>query len=202
MEYFVIIVGRKGAKCDDLHGSCWKWWEREDVEQFCYFRWRERPIPNKPDCSNRNVCCFNHWESSLTVCLFSRCRDVHNFPFRWAFSICWKSKVLLHFGELGPHFIFSKFCRSCIRKTKSSGSPLQGFFLTVSPDSALKVAEYACCQNRPFTFNLSAPFITQFFTDRVLSVLPFVDILFGNEAVRFILITLRFTSGGGSKTGV
>jgi len=59
---------------------------------------------------------------------------------------------------------------------------ISGFFLTVSPDSALRVAEYASTQNRPFCFNLSAPFISQFFTDRVNNILPYVNILFGNEA--------------------
>jgi len=58
---------------------------------------------------------------------------------------------------------------------------ITGFFLTVSPESAVRVAEYACAHDRPFMFNLSAPFLLQFFSDRVNSVLPYVDILFGNE---------------------
>jgi adenosine kinase len=59
----------------------------------------------------------------------------------------------------------------------------QGFFLTVSPESLQEVAKYACANNRPFMFNLSAPFIAQFFTERLNEALPYVDILFGNETV-------------------
>lgn len=34
---------------------------------------------------------------------------------------------------------------------------------------------------QPFTMNLSAPFIAQFFTKQVDSLLPYVSVLFGNE---------------------
>jgi len=58
---------------------------------------------------------------------------------------------------------------------------ISGFFLTVSPESILQVAKHACSENKPFMMNLSAPFISEFFLDRLTSALPFVDILFGNE---------------------
>jgi len=58
---------------------------------------------------------------------------------------------------------------------------VSGFFLTVSPRSALKVAEYSESQNRTFIMNLSAPFIPQFYTEQLMSLFPYVDILFGNE---------------------
>jgi len=58
---------------------------------------------------------------------------------------------------------------------------ISGFFLTVSPESIQKVAKFACENNRHFMMNLSAPFISQFFTDRLDAALPYVDILFGNE---------------------
>ncbi|CAL8106560.1 unnamed protein product [Orchesella dallaii] len=58
---------------------------------------------------------------------------------------------------------------------------ISGFFLTVSPESILAVAEHAATNNKPFAMNLSAPFISEFFTDRLNSVLPYIDILFGNE---------------------
>lgn len=67
---------------------------------------------------------------------------------------------------------------------------LQGFFLTVSPESILTVAKHAAENNKTFMMNLSAPFIPQFFTDRLLSVLPYIDILFGNETVRFMLLVI------------
>jgi len=59
---------------------------------------------------------------------------------------------------------------------------ISGFFLTVSPESILAVAQHAAAKNKSFMMNLSAPFISQFFTDRLNSVLPYIDILFGNES--------------------
>ncbi|KAM6951669.1 adenosine kinase b isoform 2-T2 [Aplochiton taeniatus] len=58
---------------------------------------------------------------------------------------------------------------------------IAGFFLTVSPESILKVAKHASDNNKIFGLNLSAPFISQFFKDPMMKVLPYVDILFGNE---------------------
>ncbi|KAM5236792.1 adenosine kinase isoform 3-T3 [Ctenodactylus gundi] len=58
---------------------------------------------------------------------------------------------------------------------------IAGFFLTVSPESILKVAHHASENNKIFTFNLSAPFISQFYKEPLMKVMPYVDILFGNE---------------------
>ncbi|XP_058554376.1 adenosine kinase isoform X3 [Neofelis nebulosa] len=58
---------------------------------------------------------------------------------------------------------------------------IAGFFLTVSPESVLKVANHASENNRIFTLNLSAPFISQFYKESLMKVMPYVDILFGNE---------------------
>ncbi|XP_053495618.1 adenosine kinase b isoform X1 [Ictalurus furcatus] len=58
---------------------------------------------------------------------------------------------------------------------------IAGFFLTVSPESVLKVAKHASEHNKIFSLNLSAPFISQFFKGPLMSVMPYVDILFGNE---------------------
>ncbi|KAI9190727.1 Ribokinase-like protein [Polychytrium aggregatum] len=57
-----------------------------------------------------------------------------------------------------------------------------GYFLTVSPPSALLIAEHAAQTSKVFTLNLSAPFISQFFTEPLDSLIPYVDILFGNES--------------------
>lgn len=59
----------------------------------------------------------------------------------------------------------------------------QGFFLTVSLESILKVAKHASENNKLFCLNLSAPFICQFFKDNLMQVMPYVDVLFGNETV-------------------
>jgi len=56
-----------------------------------------------------------------------------------------------------------------------------GFFLTVSPESILEVAQHACDQNKYLMMNLSAPFICQVFVEPMVKCLPFIDILFGNE---------------------
>ncbi|XP_070812545.1 adenosine kinase-like [Pituophis catenifer annectens] len=56
-----------------------------------------------------------------------------------------------------------------------------GFFLTVSPESIIKVATQASANNKIFSLNLSAPFISQFYKDQLMEVMPYVDILFGNE---------------------
>jgi adenosine kinase len=56
-----------------------------------------------------------------------------------------------------------------------------GYFLTVSPPSALKLAKHAAEANKPFSLNLSAPFIPQFFNAPLTELLPYADLLFGNE---------------------
>jgi len=56
-----------------------------------------------------------------------------------------------------------------------------GFFLTVSVDSMLKVSKHCAAKGKTYCMNLSAPFLCQFFKDQMMSVLPFTDIVFGNE---------------------
>jgi len=56
-----------------------------------------------------------------------------------------------------------------------------GFFLTVSPDSMLKVAKHAGETGKHFGMNLSAPFLAQFFKEPMLKVMAHSDIVFGNE---------------------
>jgi len=56
-----------------------------------------------------------------------------------------------------------------------------GFFLTVSPDSMVKVAQHAGLTGKHFAMNLSAPFLCQFFKDPMLKVMAHANIVFGNE---------------------
>lgn len=56
-----------------------------------------------------------------------------------------------------------------------------GFHLTVSVPAILALAEEAAAKDKVFILNLSAPFIAQFFKDQLDQVLPYVDILIGNE---------------------
>jgi len=57
-----------------------------------------------------------------------------------------------------------------------------GFFLTVSPESALMLAEHCNASNKIYATNLSALFICQFFSKPLLDVLPYTDYIFGNES--------------------
>jgi adenosine kinase len=57
-----------------------------------------------------------------------------------------------------------------------------GFFLTVSVDSLVQVAEHAVANKKTFCLNLSAPFIVEFFGDQLATALEYADYLFGNES--------------------
>jgi len=56
-----------------------------------------------------------------------------------------------------------------------------GYFLTVSPDTLVSLGQHAAENNKPFLTSLSAPFIVEFFWQQVTSVLPYADVVFGNE---------------------
>lgn len=57
-----------------------------------------------------------------------------------------------------------------------------GFFVAVSPESIKQLAEQAQTNNHLFIMNLSAPFVSQFFKEPLEKLLPYVDVLFGNES--------------------
>jgi len=59
---------------------------------------------------------------------------------------------------------------------------VSGFFLTVSPEAMMQVAQYANQNNRKFCMNLSAEFLIKFFENPMMELIPYVDILFGNES--------------------
>jgi adenosine kinase len=56
-----------------------------------------------------------------------------------------------------------------------------GFFLTVSPESMMIAAEHCLKNGKRFAINLSAEFITQFFADPLMKVMPLASIVFCNE---------------------
>jgi len=68
----------------------------------------------------------------------------------------------------------------------------QGFPMTVCPDAMLEVAKFAAANDRLFTMNLSAPFLSTTYKAELKRLLPYVDILFGNELVS-LLFVLSFT---------
>ncbi|KAH8119804.1 Ribokinase-like protein [Phellopilus nigrolimitatus] len=59
---------------------------------------------------------------------------------------------------------------------------VEGFFLTHGIESVLYIAKKASEGGKVFVLNLSAPFIPQFFKVQVEQVLPFCDIVIGNES--------------------
>ncbi|KPI90436.1 putative adenosine kinase [Leptomonas seymouri] len=59
---------------------------------------------------------------------------------------------------------------------------LTGFTLTVDMNYVLQVAEAARAADGQFMMNLSAPFLLQFFSDNFLKIVPYIDVMFGNEA--------------------
>ena len=58
---------------------------------------------------------------------------------------------------------------------------IAGFFLTVSPDSILTVAKHCAETNKYFMMNLSAPFISFACKEQLMSTIPYIDVLVGNE---------------------
>jgi len=62
-----------------------------------------------------------------------------------------------------------------------------GYFLTVSTESVVALGKHAVEKNKPFLFNLAAPFIIQFFRNQLESVLPYVDVVFSNESEAQVL---------------
>ena len=57
-----------------------------------------------------------------------------------------------------------------------------GFHLTVCVPAMLALGEEAAAKNKTFIMNLSAPFIPQFFKSQLDEVMPYCDVLIGNEA--------------------
>lgn len=64
----------------------------------------------------------------------------------------------------------------------------------MSPEAVLKVAAQASANNKIFSLNLSAPFISQFYKEPMMKVMPYVDVLFGNETVSLTKVIDAFLS--------
>eukprot|EP00126_Sphaerothecum_destruens_P010539 Sdes_comp20767_c0_seq3m16782 len=58
---------------------------------------------------------------------------------------------------------------------------ITGFFLAVSLESIVAVAEHAALSGKYFCMNLSAPFLSEFYFPALMEVAPYWDLLFGNE---------------------
>jgi len=77
----------------------------------------------------------------------------------------------------------SHFESEAIQKLLSDSKFLYsaGFFLTVCPETLVHIGKHAAETNKPFMFNLAAPFLIDFFTDKMKDVLPYADYVVGNE---------------------
>lgn len=79
-----------------------------------------------------------------------------------------------------PDHLHSEEIQAVVAKAKVIYSA--GFFLTVSPDSMVELGTHCAETGKVFVMNLSAPFLPQFFKDPMQRVLPYCDIVFGNES--------------------
>jgi len=64
---------------------------------------------------------------------------------------------------------------------KASYFYVEGYFLAPALDCVLELAKYSHENKLTFVLNLSAPWVVSFHTEAVLKVLPYVDIVLGNE---------------------
>ncbi|PFH52221.1 hypothetical protein AMATHDRAFT_140335 [Amanita thiersii Skay4041] len=59
---------------------------------------------------------------------------------------------------------------------------VEGYFLTHGVNSVVELSSKASTAGKTFVLNFSAPFIPQFFNAQLQQVLPYCDIIIGNEA--------------------
>ncbi|GJE89640.1 adenosine kinase [Phanerochaete sordida] len=59
---------------------------------------------------------------------------------------------------------------------------VEGYFLTHGSESALELSKKASDASKVFVLNLSAPFIPQFFGVQLQQIVPYCDIIIGNES--------------------
>lgn len=56
-----------------------------------------------------------------------------------------------------------------------------GFHLSVAADAILELGKHAAMYNKIFGHNLSAPYLCELYTEQQMTLMPYVDYLFGNE---------------------
>jgi len=57
----------------------------------------------------------------------------------------------------------------------------EGFFITHSPNVLIELGKVAAAQNKPYFINVSAPFVVDFFWDKLKEVIPYPDGIICNE---------------------
>ncbi|XP_068617600.1 uncharacterized protein Adk2 [Battus philenor] len=78
-----------------------------------------------------------------------------------------------------PDHLTTDACRAAIQSARFIYA--SGFFVAVSPESIMQLAEHAHKNGHTFIMNLSAPFVSQFYKEPLEKLIPYVDVLFGNE---------------------
>ncbi|CAG4944502.1 unnamed protein product [Parnassius apollo] len=78
-----------------------------------------------------------------------------------------------------PDHLAKHECRESIRAARLIYA--SGFFVAVSPESIMQLAEHAHKNGLTFIMNLSAPFVSQYYKEPLEKLIPYVDVLFGNE---------------------
>jgi len=56
-----------------------------------------------------------------------------------------------------------------------------GFFLTVSPETVVQLGKHCAEHNKIFVFLVAAPFLVQYYWDKVQAVLPYADFVIANQ---------------------
>jgi adenosine kinase len=59
---------------------------------------------------------------------------------------------------------------------------VEGYFLSHGVESALELSSKSAAAGKTFVLNFSAPFIPQFFTKQLQDILPYTDVIIGNES--------------------
>jgi len=59
---------------------------------------------------------------------------------------------------------------------------VEGFFLTHGVESAFELSSKSAAAGKTFVLNLSAPFIAKFYTKNLQDILPYTDVIIGNES--------------------
>eukprot|EP01097_Dermamoeba_algensis_P000425 TRINITY_DN1147_c0_g1_i1.p1 TRINITY_DN1147_c0_g1~~TRINITY_DN1147_c0_g1_i1.p1 ORF type:complete len:341 (+),score=104.08 TRINITY_DN1147_c0_g1_i1:111-1133(+) len=57
-----------------------------------------------------------------------------------------------------------------------------GYFLIVTPEGVAQLGKHAAQHNKIFVLNISAPFIVDFFTEKLNSIVPYADYIIANES--------------------
>ena len=163
------------SECGHFYGMHRKWQQCGDHARKGERGRFEHCLPGGREHANRHLRGAHHWQGPLTGGTFGRRQQLfgRSFGQRGQLVVRWKSPNILYFSKCAIKIL------NLVQLIY--GICFKGFFFTVSPETIQRVAKFSLENNRTFTLNLSAPFISQFFKEKLLEAIPYVDILFGND---------------------